>query len=251
MRKDVRLELEKMSEENYKKFSSSLIPGVKNMLGIRLPLLREYAKKLAKDDWEDAISEEDYYFEEVMLRGMVIGYASNDVSLMEGYIKDFVPLVDNWSVCDSVFMGMKIFEKNREWAWNFIQPYLNSNKEFEIRVGVIIMMQHILKCDENGKKMARLRRIDMSCLGDSGEKKGLYLDRIFKAMDRIDTSKYYASMAVSWLVTEAFCLFPYHTYEYLKKCKLDAVTYNKGLQKIVESKIPGDEVKRMIRGMKR
>lgn len=251
MRKDVRLELEKMSEENYKKFSSSLIPGVKNMLGIRLPLLREYAKKLAKDDWEDAISEDDYYFEEVMLRGMVIGYASNDVSLMEGCIKDFVPLVDNWSVCDSVFMGMKIFEKNREWAWNFIQPYLNSNKEFEIRVGVIIMMQHILKCDENGKKMARLRRIDMSCLGDSGEKKGLYLDRIFEAMDRIDTSKYYASMAVSWLVTEAFCLFPYHTYEYLNRCKLDDLTYNKGLQKIVESKIPGDEVKKIIKGMKR
>lgn len=251
MRKDVRLELEKMSEENYKKFSSSLIPGVKNMLGIRLPLLREYAKKLAKGDWEDTISEEDYYFEEVMLKGMVLGYASNDVSLMEGYIRAFIPLVDNWSVCDSVFMGMKIFEKNREWAWNFIQPYLNSNKEFEIRVGVIIMMQHILKCDENGKKMARLRRIDKSCLGDSGEKEGLYLDRIFEAMDRIDTSKYYASMAVSWLVTEAFCLFPYHTYEYLKKCKLDNVTYNKGLQKIVESNIPEDEVKRVIRGMKR
>ncbi len=251
MRKDVRLELEKMSEENYKKFSSSLIPGVENMLGIRLPLLREYAKKLAKGDWEDAIEEEDYYFEEVMLKGMVIGYASFDIFMMEPYITGFIPLVDNWSVCDSVFMGMKIFEKNREWAWDFVQPYLRSNKEFEIRVGVIIMMQHILKCDENGKKMARLRRIDKSCLGDSSEKEGLYLDRIFEAMDRIDTSKYYASMAVSWLVTEAFCLFPYHTYEYLKKCKLDNVTYNKGLQKIVESKIPGDEVKRVIRGMKR
>ncbi len=250
MRKSIRIELEKMSEENYKKFSSSLIPGVKNMLGIRLPLLREYAKKLAKGDWEDAIEEEDYYFEEVMLKGMVLSYASNDVSLMEGYIKDFIPLVNNWSVCDSVFMGMKIFEKNREWAWDFIQPYLNSHKEFEIRVGVIIMMQHILKCDDKGKKMARLRKIDMSCLENAGEKKGLYVDRIFEAMERIDTSKYYASMAVSWLVTEAFCLFPYHTYEYLKVCKLDDVTYNKGLQKIVESKIPGDEVKGIVRRMK-
>lgn len=251
MRKYVRLELEKMSEENYKKFSSSLIPGVKNMLGIRLPLLREYAKKIAKGDWQEDLSEEDYYFEETMLRGMVIGYASNDVATMEKYIKEFVPLVDNWSVCDSVFMGMKIFEKNRAWAWNFIQPYLNSHKEFEIRVGIIIMMQHILKCDENGKKMARLRRIDVMDLSNLDEKKGLYLDRIFDAMDRIDTSKYYASMAVSWIVTEAFSLFPYHTYEYLKKCKLDNVTYNKGLQKIVESKIPRDEVKRVIRGMKR
>ena len=251
MRKDIRTQLEKMSEENYKKFSSSLIPGVKNMLGIRLPLLREYAKKLAKGDWQDALSEEDYYFEEIMLKGMVIGYASTDVLKMKSYIESFIPLVDNWSVCDSVFMGMKIFEKNREWAWNFIQPYLNSHKEFEIRVGVIIMMQHILKCDENGKKMARLRRIEVKDLSNTAEKKGLYLDRILEVLDKIDTSKYYASMAVSWLLTEAFCLFPYHTFEYLKKCKLDDATYNKGLQKIVESKIPGDEVKREIRSRKR
>ena len=251
MRKNIRIELEKMSEENYKKFSSSLIPGVKNMLGIRLPLLREYAKKLAKGDWQDALSEEDYYFEEIMLRGMVIGSASYDVATMEKYIKEFIPLVDNWSVCDSVFMGMKIFEKNREWAWEFIQPYLNSHKEFVIRVGVIIMMQHILKCDENGKKMARLRMIEVNDLSNTDEKKGVYLDRILEVLDKIDTSKYYASMAVSWMVTEAFCLFPYHTYEYLKKCRLDDVTYNKGLQKIVESKIPGDEVKVVVKGMKR
>lgn len=251
MHKDIRFELEKMAEENYKKFSSSLIPGVKNMLGIRLPLLRKFALKLSKGDWQDAISEEDYYFEEIMLKGMVIGYASTDVVKMQPYIERFIPLVDNWSVCDSVFMGMKIFEKNREWAWNFIQPYLNSDKEFEIRVGVIIMMQHILKCDENGKKMARLRHIDVSHLENSNEKKGLYLDRIFDGMNKIDTSKYYASMAVSWLVTESFCLFPYHTYEYLKNCHLDDVTFNKGLQKIVESKIPRDEVKKIIRGMKR
>ncbi len=251
MRKAIRIELEKMSEENYKKFSSSLIPGVKNMLGIRLPLLREYAKKLAKAEWKAAIAEEDYYFEEIMLKGMIIGYASTDVSEMQSYIEDFIPLVDNWSVCDSVFMGMKIFEKNREWAWNFIQPYLHSDEEFEIRVGVIIMMQHILKCDEKGKKLSRLRHIDVVDLNKPDECKGLYLDKIFEVMNEIDTSKYYASMAVSWLVTESFCLFPYHTYEYLKKCQLDDVTYNKGLQKIVESKIPSDEVKMVIRGMKR
>ena len=108
-----------------------------------------------------------------------------------------------------------------------------------------------MKCNENGKKMSRLRHIDVPLLENSDEKKGIYLDRIFEAMDKIDTSKYYASMAVSWLVTESFSLFPYYTYEYLKKCKLDDVTYNKGLQKIVESKIPGDEVKNIIRGMKR
>lgn len=250
MRNDIRIELEKMSEENYKKFSSSLIPGVKNMLGIRLPLLREYAKKIAKGDWEGAISEADYYFEETMLRGMVLGYASNDVAKMQSYIEEFIPLVDNWSICDSVFVGMKIFEKNREWAWDFIQPYLSSDKEFEIRVGVIIMMQHILKCDENGKKISRLRHIGMAEVNNANEKKGMYLDRIFEVMNKACTKDYYASMAVSWLLTEAFCIFPYHTYKYICNNQLDVITYNKGLQKIVESRIPDDEVKEYIKGLK-
>ena len=78
MRKNVRLELEKMSEENYKKFSSSLIPGVKNMLGIRLPLLREYAKKIAKGDWQEDLSEEDYYFDSLfVLHGIGIAGATH------------------------------------------------------------------------------------------------------------------------------------------------------------------------------
>ena len=251
MRKDIREQLLTMAENDYQKFSAALIPGVENMLGIRLPQLRKLAKDIAKLDWKEAIKDEDFYFEERMLRGMIISYASKDMDEMLPYIEAFIPLVDNWSICDSVFMGMEIFQKNRERAWKFIEPYLQSHKEYEVRVALIVMMQHLLKCDKNGKKIARLRTVDVSALSDVTEEKGLYIDRVLKEVDKVDTTDYYASMAASWLIAEAFCCYPYHTYEYMIICNLDDRTYNKGIQKIVESRIPTDEVKNLLRGMKR
>lgn len=251
MRQDIREQLLDMAEQDYQKFSAALIPGVENMLGIRLPQLRKLAKDIAKSDWKEAIEDEDFYFEERMLRGMVLSYASKDMDEMLPYIEAFIPLVDNWSICDSVFMGMEIFQKDRERAWKFIEPYLQSHKEFEVRVALIIMMQHLLKCDNNGKKIARLRTVDVSDLSDVSEEQGLYIDRVLTEVDKVDTTDYYASMAASWLLAEAFCCYPYHTYEYMKMCNLDDRTYNKGIQKIVESRIPTDDVKDLLKGMKR
>ncbi len=99
MQQEIRKYLITLSEEDYQKFSSGLVPGVNHMLGIRLPQLRRVAKEIAKKDWKAAMEEPDYYFEERMLRGMVLSYASKDMDKMLPYIADFIPMVDNWSVC--------------------------------------------------------------------------------------------------------------------------------------------------------
>ena len=176
---------------------------------------------------------------------------SEDMNKILSYITAFIPMVDNWSVCDSVFMGMTVFQRDRECTWDYIQPYLRSDKEFEIRAAIIIMMQHLLRCDADGKKISRLRTITMENLSDDKEVKGLYLDRILSAADNVNTTAYYASMADAWFIAEAFCCFPYHTYQFLKNNHLDDTTYNKAVQKIVESRIPSNEVKNLLRSMKR
>ena len=251
MLQSIREQLLTMSGEGYQKFSAALTPGAEHILGVRLPELRKVAKEIAKSDWRAAIAEEDYYFEERMLHGMVLGYVKADMDEMLPYITEFIPLVDNWSVCDSVFMGMTIFQKDRERTWNYIQPFLQSDKEFEVRVALIIMMQHLLKCDAAGKKMSRLRKVTLSEVHNENEVPGLYVKRILKAMDREYLQGYYASMAASWLLAEAFCTYPYHTMCLIEKNHLDDVTYNKGIQKIIESRIPDDEVKDFLRSKKR
>lgn len=250
MREETRAFLLENAEEHYKEFSGSLIPGDINMLGIRLPVLRKKAKELAKGNWKEELATEDVYFEETMLRGMMISYVKGTLEEMLPYIEAFIPKVDNWSVCDSVFSKMDVLRTDREKTWEFIQPYLYSDKEFEIRVAVIIMMQHLLKCDENGKTMKRLRTVSYEDCMKTDQKEGTYLSGILKALNR-EFPDYYASMAAAWTIAEAFCCYPAQVYLFLQKNGLDDATYNRALQKIVESLIPQPEVKEMIKKMKR
>ena len=72
----LREQLLELTEPKYMKFTSALMPGVENVLGIRLPVLRSIAKEIAAGDWRAYLAEaEDFYFEERMLQGLVIGYA--------------------------------------------------------------------------------------------------------------------------------------------------------------------------------
>lgn len=255
MKEEVRRFLLENSDEAYREFSMSLIPGEDAMVGVRLPVLRKKAKELAKGNWRETLMEEDVYFEEVMLRGMVLSYAKESFTVMLPYIEGYIPCVKNWSVCDSVFSGMKVLREDQERTWEFIQPYLYSQKEFEVRTAVIIMMQHMLKCDETGKNLKRLTCISgKDCMAEKeyGKKEdcGKYLPRILEALNR-EFPQYYASMAAAWTVAEAFCTYPAAVYKFLADNRLDDDTYDRALQKIVESRIPLPEVKEMIRGMKR
>lgn len=253
IKEETREFLKANSEKKYKEFSKSLIPGEINMLGVRLPVLRKKAKELAKGHWKEELKTEDVYFEEIMLRGMMLGYVKESLEVMLPYIEAFIPKVQNWSVCDSVFSKMDVFRTDRERTWEFIQPYLYSEKEFEVRTAVIIMMQHLLKCDEKGKSIKRLKSIAYEdCLTDQPagtEENGKYLPRILEALNR-EFPSYYASMAAAWTIAEAFCCFPAFVYGFLKENRMDEATYNRALQKIIESLIPQPKVKEMIREMK-
>lgn len=275
MKEEVRRFLIENSEEKYREFSQALIPGEETMLGVRLPVLRKKAKELAKGNWREELKTEDIYFEEIMLRGMMLSYVKEDLSTMLPYIEAYIPCVKNWSVCDSVFSKMDLLREDGKKTWEFIQPYLYSDREFEIRTGIIIMMQHLLKCDEKGKNIKRRASISLKdCMMDEddlineddgeerknetgrtaaaekGERQGKYLPKILEALNR-EFPAYYASMAAAWTIAEAFCCYPAAVYGFLKDNRLDDATYNRALQKIVESLIPLPEVKAEMRRMKR
>lgn len=83
IRELIREELEGLAEERYRIFTSSLTPGINNILGVRLLLLRKIAVRIAKGeygDWRNYLKEAGTEtFEETILQGMVIGYAEADV----------------------------------------------------------------------------------------------------------------------------------------------------------------------------
>ena len=58
-------------------------------------------------------------------------------------------------------------------------------------------------------------------------------------------------MAVAWALQVCFVKFPDETMNLLKNNKIEDYTYNKALQKIIESYRVDDQIKQKIRKMKR
>ena len=222
----IRKQIFELIDTDYQKFSAALIPTINNVLGVRLPELREIAKKIVKGDWHTYLeTAKDEYFEEIMLQGMVIGYVKTDIEELLFYVASFVPKIDNWSLCDSFCTGLKSTKENKERVWEFLQPYLSSKKEYEIRFGVVMLLDFYIETE--------------------------YIERVLNLLDRVKHEGFYAKMAVAWAVSICYVKLPDSTMEYLRNNTLDDFTYNKALQKITESNRVDKETKSLIRSMKR
>ena len=222
----IREELLSLCEVKYRDFQRNLCPGVENILGVRVPLLRKIALKLSKEDYAAYLNNEDVkYYEETMIRGLTIGYIKVDHDKRFEYIQKFVPEIDNWAICDSFCSNLKFTKKNMNEVWEFLMTSLTSNKEFELRF-VIVMMINYFMTDE-------------------------YIDDVFNVLDDIKHDGYYVKLAVAWAISVAYIHFPNKTLDYLKDNNLDHFTYNKSLQKITESDRVSKEEKKIIRTMKR
>ena len=97
----VREFLEENTDPGYRKFHSSLLPGVDNIMGVRLPALRKFSQNLAKMQWQDWFAQaDDQWYEETMLRGLTVAYSKLDCAEKRTYVERFVPDISNWAVCD-------------------------------------------------------------------------------------------------------------------------------------------------------
>ena len=142
----VRKELQAMAEPDYRAFASGLIPGGTPMLGVRLPALRGLAKRIARGDWCAFFrAEKGKCFEETLLRGMVIGYAKAGVDELLAYTASFVPEIGDWSTCDSFCNTLKFVRKDPERVWAFLRPYFSSEREFDVRFGVVMLLDHFIQ----------------------------------------------------------------------------------------------------------
>ena len=225
IKQDIKKRIYELADEKYKDFHSRLCPGTTNIVGVRTPVLRNYAKELnRKYSLNELLKEiDDTLYEEIMLQGMLIGLSKNIEEVLK-YTKTFIPKIDNWAICDVFCAGLKITKKYKKEMWNFIQKYLNSDKEFEIRFGIVIILDYYI--DEE------------------------HLDKNFEIFQKIKNDNYYVKMAIAWAIS--ICLIKYYdkTIKYLKKAKLDDWTYNKSLQKAIESYRISDEQKEYLRKMK-
>lgn len=215
------------AEENYREFSSGIIPDVHNILGVRLPALRKIAKEIYKNgNWQKFVnSAESEFMEETMLRGILIGLIKDKPEKILEYVKNFVPQITNWAVCDTFCNSLKFTQNNKELVWEFLKPYLKSKRDYDIRFGVVMLLSFFIEED--------------------------YLDEILNLLENIRHEGYYVKMGVAWAVSICYIKFPEKTLKFLKNCKLDDWTFNKSIQKIIESYRIDKPTKETLKKMKR
>lgn len=223
---DIRKRLEKQADKKFQKFTAALIPNIDNVLGVRTPILRKMAKELYKSgEFALVFETQPKYMEENMLKAMIIGFFKKPAKDVLSYVQNFVPTIDNWAVCDCFCCNLKITKDNLNLVWNFLQPYFKSEKEFEIRFAYVMLLNYYLVDD--------------------------YIDRVLKLVDEFKDDRYYAQMAVAWLVSICYIKYPNKTEKYLKKSNLNDWTYNKSIQKICESLKIDKQTKERLKLMKR
>lgn len=225
---EIKKELYALADENYKTFHSGLCPGTDNIIGVRVPILRNFAKKVVKQEnirrYLDTAA--SVYYEEVMLQGMVLGL-TKELTLEEwfSYLTKFIPKIDNWAVCDVTISGLKITKKYPKEVWKFLVPYFSAKEEFAVRFAVVMLLNFYIVPE--------------------------YILQVLIILNNIHHEGYYVKMAVAWAISIAFVHFPTETMKFLEDNQLDDFTFNKALQKIIESYRVSEEVKRKIKMMKR
>ncbi len=217
MNEEIRQELIKMSEPELAAFQGKLIPGAGNILGIRLPALRKYAKTLCKEYGEQALCGEDVYYEETMLRGFIIGYLKLPVQQRLELIRSFVPLIDNWAVCDSFCSTIKPKKDEQEEYFALARSYSSSEKEFEQRFSAVMLMKFI---DDE------------------------HISETLTLLSQTDTTAYYSSMAVAWALAECCIKYPSESAGYFSEQYFDSITLRRAGQKLRDSRRSAEHKKK-------
>ena len=194
----------------YRDFQSKLLPTVNpdSVIGVRTPVLRDYAKRLIKaGGYEEFLETLPHrYFDENQLHAFIVsGIRDYDCCVKE--VCRFLPYVDNWATCDQ--LSPKIFKKHKTDLLSHIKMWIKSSKTYTVRFGIKMLMEHFLEDD---------------------------FDVFFpETVAKIRSEKYYVRMMIAWYFATALAKQYDVILPFIENKRLDVWMHNKAIQKAVES----------------
>lgn len=213
----------------------------RKVLGLHTPDMKELAKELSRNGGSVLLSCGEKHncgngaeiiscfenvppgslcYEETVIWGFLINLEKCDVERRFAMLSKFVPVMDNWAVCDSFCANAKWMAKvEKGLLWEFLQQWFASQREFEVRFALVSSMCHFL-CEGWLEKV--FEKVD-----------ALELDRIESLYKTIKgkpqvaqegsvqgKSPYYVRMGVAWLLATALAKFPEHTRAFVRESHL-------------------------------
>ena len=212
------------ADQKYRDFTLSLIPNVdeKTFIGVRLPVLKKYAKELdAKDREEFLNSLPHQYHEENILHAFIL----SNIKDYDEFIKRvdvFLPYVLNWSVCDTICN--KHLHKHLEKLIKEIYVWLKSKEVYRVRYAIKCLMNYYL--------------------GDEFKEEHL------QKVEEVKLDDYYVKMMVAWYLATGLAKNYDSFIKAIEEKRFDKITHNKAIQKAVESYRVSDEHKNYLKQLK-
>ncbi len=225
LKEEIRNFLFRHQDLPYAEFHRKLVPTVNpdTIIGVRTPVLRAFAKDLAKrDNISDFILDLPHdYFEENQLHVFILSLYK-DVKALMPFVEAFLPYIDNWATCD-VF-SPKVFRKHLTTLFEYIRRWITSNHPYTVRFAIGMLMEHFL---EDAFK------ID-------------YPDMVAA----LRSDEYYVNMMIAWYFATALAKQYDAIVPFIQEKRLATWTHNKAIQKAVESRRISPEQKVYLKSLK-
>ena len=221
----VQQDLFTMQDLKYRDFHAKLMPTVDkdSVIGVRVPMLRAYAKKFGKTEEAKQFLEilPHQYYEENNLHGLLIDQMKDYELCIEELIR-FLPYINNWATCD--ILSVKAVKGHLDSYIKNIYQWLESDYTYTIRFGINMLMRYYLEEEfkiEYPEKVAAIR-----------------------------SEEYYVNMVRAWYFATALAKKYDLVLPFLEEQKMDVWTHNKTIQKAIESYRITLEQKEYLRTLK-
>lgn len=208
----------------YNQFNSRIAATPQPTIGVRIPILRNLAKEILRDKPLDFIHTYPVrHHEELLVKGFVIAQLKTDLDTWLNYVDAFVPTIDCWAVCDCFCSTLKRTKKAQAEFWPLIVNYLHSEREFEVRFAVVMMMCYYLD--------------------------DAHIDRTLDCWSGIHSDYYYVNMGVGWGLATAFAKQRNKTLAAMLQPNLSPDILKKTVQKCRESFRISAEDKELLKNL--
>ena len=228
----------------------------RRVMGLHSPEIKAAAKQLSREGGEvvmpdgvhricangaevirefEAVPSEYLCYEETVIWGYLINLEKCSLEERLAMLTRYVPVLDNWAVCDSYCAHAKwmvLADKTALWA--FLQPWFCSEHEFEVRFAVVVAMYYFLNEEWLDKVFERINSLDF------GRIKSKY--RTLKSKPKVvqqgtvqGAEPYYVRMGVAWLLATALAKFPDATRAFVRSSNLPADVIKLYIRKARES----------------
>ena len=213
----------------------------RRVLGLHSPEIKQVAKQLSREGGEvvmpdgthricvngaevirafEAEPSESLCNEETVIWGYLINLAKCPLDERLAMLGRYVPVLDNWAVCDSYCAHAKwMVRADKAFLWAFLERWFDSKSEFEVRFAVVVAMCYFLNEEWLDKVFERINRLDLGCI-KSKYKTVKGKPKVAQQGTVQGTEPYYVRMGVAWLLATALAKFPDQTRAFVRSSNL-------------------------------